>query len=201
MRNRAIALIVVAAAALSFTACGSDDGNDVRSNACGGSGSDAASGSGSGSGAGGSGAASGSACAEDASEPKCEPVGNKDEAETTVKVTLDEWTVKLDKASAHAGMIHFALDNVGDEAHEMVVAMADDAAALPLTKDGGLDEQKLPKGSVIGEVEGFPPGKTCDGTFDLAAGTYQLLCNIVETEDNKVEAHLHEGMHTTFTVT
>jgi hypothetical protein len=134
-------------------------------------------------------------------EPKCEPFGKQADATTTVKVTLNEFTVQLDKESVPAGVIHFALDNKGKEAHEFVVVEAKSASDLPLDADGALEETKMAKGSLVGEVEPFPAGKTCDGTFDLAAGTYQLLCNIVETDSGKTEAHLHEGMIKTFTVT
>jgi hypothetical protein len=34
--------------------------------------------------------------------------------------------------------------------------------------------------------------------FDLAPGEYTLVCNVVEEEEH--EAHLEEGMLTTFTV-
>jgi hypothetical protein len=98
-------------------------------------------------------------------------------------------------------MVHFALDNQGKEPHEFVVVDAANRSDLPLDQDGALEEAKLPKGSLLGEVEPFPAGKTCDGTFDLAAGHYVLLCNIVETEDGKAESHLHEGMAVDFTVT
>jgi hypothetical protein len=38
-------------------------------------------------------------------------------------------------------------------------------------------------------------------TLDLEAGTYLLLCNVVEEEETgEVESHFAEGMHTTFTV-
>jgi hypothetical protein len=193
MRNRAIVMIVVAAAStLLLGACGSDDGNGVRNSACG------ASGSGSGS---GSGSASGSGSGSCAPEAKCVPFGNAKDADTTVDVTLNEFTVTLDKDSVPAGNVHFALDNKGKAPHEFVVVQANSASDLPLDKDGALEEAKLPKGSVIGEVEPFPGGKTCDGTFDLSPGTYQLLCNIVETENGKAESHLHEGMIRQFTVT
>jgi hypothetical protein len=189
-----VAIVAVAVFAGAAAGCGSDDGSDVRSSGCGGSGSGAASGS-------ASGAASGSGTGTCAPAAKCDPFGNKDRADTTVQVTLNEFTVQLDKASVPAGMIHFALDNKGKEPHEFVVVEAASRDALPLDKDGALEETKLPKGSVVGEVEPFPGGKTCDGTFDLAAGRYQLLCNIVETDNGKPESHLHEGMVVSFEVT
>jgi hypothetical protein len=196
MRNWRVVFVAMAAVAVFAgfaVGCGSDDGSSVRDSSC-------ASGSGSGSASGSaSGPASGSgSCAPEA---KCDPFGNKSDADTTVKVTLNEFTVELDRSSVPAGMVHFALDNQGKEPHEFVVVEAAHRSDLPLDEDGALEETKLPKGSVIGEVEPFPGGKTCDGTFDLAAGHYQLLCNIVETEDGKTVSHLHEGMVVDFTVT
>jgi hypothetical protein len=182
-------IVAAAALALPLAACGKDDGASTRSSCGSGSASGAASGAGGGS-------ASGTSC-----EPKCDAVGNAKDADSTVKVALDEFTVVLDRQSAPAGTIHFALDNKGKEPHEFVVVKASSASELPLAKDGSLDESKLPKGAKIGEVEPFPGGKTCDGTFELKAGTYQLLCNIVETVKGKTEAHLHEGMIREFTVT
>ena len=49
-----------------------------------------------------------------------------------------------------------------------------------------------------GEIEPFPGGETCEGGFELEAGSYILFCNIVETEeDGTVESHFEEGMVTT----
>jgi hypothetical protein len=182
-------IVAVAALALPLAACGKDDGASTRSSCGSGSASGAASGAGGGS-------ASGTSC-----EPKCDAVGDAKDADTTVKVTLDEYTVTLGSTSATAGKVHFALDNIGDDAHEFVVVKAPSVESLPRAKDGSLDESKLAKGAKIGEVEPFPGGKTCDGTFDLTAGSYQLLCNIVETMNGKTVAHLQKGMVTSFTVT
>jgi hypothetical protein len=74
--------------------------------------------------------------------------------------------------------------------------------ALPLDDDGALDEAGLPDGALIGEIEPFPAGESCDGVFDLPAAEYVLVCNITEVEsDGTVESHLEQGMLTTFTVT
>jgi hypothetical protein len=82
----------------------------------------------------------------------------------------------------------------------MVIVRASSAESLPVDKDGAFDEGKAATGSVIGEVEGFPAGERCEGTFDLTPGSYILLCNLVETENGKVESHFKEGMHAKFTV-
>jgi hypothetical protein len=84
--------------------------------------------------------------------------------------------------------------------HELVVVAAGSADELTVV-DGQVDEEALPEGAFVGEVEGFPSGETCDGTFDLAAGDYVLFCNIVETEaDGTIESHYEEGMVTEFSV-
>ena len=181
MRKKLLAFLMVAP--LIVVACGDDDGSDVRN-----VGESSESGSASGSGSG-----SGSAVA-------CEPVGDPSTADSTVGVTLDEWSVAPDSDGVAAGAINFAADNVGEDAHELVIVEGSDPDALPLADDGSVDEGALPDGAFIGEIEVFPPGETCDGVFELAAGDYVLFCNIVEVEDGEVENHFELGMRTVFTV-
>jgi hypothetical protein len=184
--RRILVLCLAAASALGLAACGDDDGGEVRTE-----GTAAASGPSAGSGS-GSGSASQAA-------PTCESIGDPRDATTTANATLTEFEVTLDKNSAPAGNVHFVLDNKGADPHEFVVVKD---TVLPTKADGSLDEDKLAPGVLIGEVEPFPAGEKCDGTFSLSAGEYTLLCNIVEEEaGGKVEAHLREGMKTTFTVT
>lgn len=193
MKKRASLLLVVAALAL--FGCGDDDGGTVTSEGSGsGSGSGSASASGSGSGS-ASGSASGSSAAAG-----CEVVGGTDEAGTTeVHAVLDEWTIEVDTDTVEAGAITFEADNVGADDHELVIVKGATPSELTITEDG-LDESALPEGAeVLGELEGFPGGESCTGTFALDAGDYSLVCNIVEASED--EAHAHEGMVTGFTVT
>ena len=191
MRSRTILVAITAMALFAGVACSDDDGGEVRSTGSeSGSGSGSASGSGTGS---GSGSASGTA--------ECVPVGDLSTADTTVEVTLAEFSFDLSTDSVAAGTIGFVAENVGEEPHELVVVKDVPVAELPLDDNGGLDEEALPDGALIGEIEAFPAGETCDGTFELTAGDYTLVCNITETEDGEVENHLHEGMATAFTVT
>jgi hypothetical protein len=167
-------------------ACSKDDGASVRN-------IDRGSGSGSGS---GTGAATGVAEA-----PKCEPVGQASTAKNKVEVNMHEWAMTPVPAQAPAGSIHFHITNAGKEAHEMLVVRAADPAALPTKPDGSIDESKLDETAFPGEVEPFPAGSSCDGTFELPAGSYSLICNIVETEPSgEIESHYQEGMRTAFTV-
>jgi hypothetical protein len=182
--------LLCTALALGLAACGDDDGGEVRSEG-------ESSASASGSGASGSGSGSAPASGSEPA-PVCEPFGDKADADTTVNVTLTEFAYELDKDSVPAGTIHFALDNKGAEPHEFAVVKGTD---IPTKDDGSLDEENLADGALIGEVEPFPTG-TCDGTFELAAGEYTLLCDVVEEEeDGTIESHLNEGMKIAFTVT
>ena len=179
MAKTLVALFVVAPLALA--ACGDDDGSDVRN-----VGESSESGSASGSGS--------------ASAVACVPVGDPSTADETVGVTLDEWSVTPDTDGVAAGSINFAADNIGEDAHELVVVEGDDPDALPLGENGAVDEEALPEGAFIGEIEAFPSGEICDGVFELAAGDYVLFCNIVEVEDGVVENHFELGMKTVFSV-
>jgi hypothetical protein len=74
-----------------------------------------------------------------------------------------------------------------------------DYGALPTTPNGKVNEQGGGI-EVIGEIEEFPVGETRSATFDLKAGDYALICNIVEEEEGKTEAHYGQGMRAAFTV-
>jgi len=185
MRRSLVALVVAGFVALGTAACGDDDGASVRE-----SGSSTGSGSGS---ASGSGTASGSGVAG-----ACEPVGDLADASTRVEGTLSEYEIELETGSAPSGAIGFVLRNVGSEPHELVVIQGVAPAELPLA-DGALDEDALPDGALIGEIEAFPAGTSCNGVFVLQPGEYTLVCNVVEEGDDG-HAHLAEGMVTTFTV-
>jgi hypothetical protein len=168
--------------ALLLAGCGSDDGAGVRNGA-----SASASGA-----ASGSGTASGQAAA-------CKPVGDATKSDATIAVELKEWTVQPARADVPAGTVTFEADNTGKEAHELVVVRADDPAALPLAADGTVDEEKLPEGAFVGEVEAFPAGQRCTGTFELPAGRYALFCNLLVTAaDGSKENHYANGMRAAF---
>ncbi len=115
-------------------------------------------------------------------------------------LTLNEWDIKP-SIEPKAGVVTFVAENTGKEPHELVIVKGDTAEGLPKDADGGLDEDKLAEGALIGEIEPFPGGQLCKGAFTLTAGKYVLLCNIVETEPNgEKESHFKEGMHTPFVV-
>jgi uncharacterized cupredoxin-like copper-binding protein len=196
----------IAALALGVAACGDDDdGADVRSSGPGASGSGSGSGSASGSGSGsasgsGSGSASGSGSGS-AVAGECEVIDGTDgvaDASATVAVTLSEFSIAIDPATVAAGAIGLVAENAGAEPHEVVIARGtpEDITVV----DGAPDEAALGD-ALVGEIEAFAAGQTCEGTFELTAGDYVLFCALVETEeDGTVESHYEEGMVTTLTV-
>lgn len=191
MRRNLIILLAVAAVAV---ACSSDDGASVRN--LGADGSASASGSAA---SGSASAASGSAASGSAAT-SC-PSDSASSGAAAVSVDLTEYSITTDLAEAPAGPVTFEVHNEGAEPHEVVVVAADSVDDLPMLDDGSFDESALAAGALVGELEPIASGLTCDVTFDLAPGTYLLVCNIVEEADGDTEAHLAEGMVTQITVT
>lgn len=117
----------------------------------------------------------------------------------TVNVTLTEWAVVTDKASVPAGDVAFEVTNAGTQfAHEFVVIKTDLAPADLPAIDGKVDEAGAGI-EFIGEVEGMAIGAAESVSFNLTAGKYVLICNVVETTGG-LEAHYAQGMRTAFTV-
>jgi uncharacterized cupredoxin-like copper-binding protein len=117
----------------------------------------------------------------------------------SLAVTLQEWAVNPETASADAGTIEFTVENTGPEnEHEFVILRTDlDPGALPTNDDGSVDESG--EGiEVVDEVEELAVGDTATLTVDLSAGNYVLICNLVDEETE--EAHYEFGMRTAFAV-
>lgn len=191
VRGRTLLLSALMVLVVAAAACGSDDGAGVRD-----LGGSASSGSGSGS---GSGSASGSHVASGSEVSECDPYGDSSSADTTVDVTLSEFAIDFD-TDVEAGRVNLALENVGEDAHEFVIVKADSIEDLPLGDDELVDESGLEDGAFIGEVEPFPAGSTCEGTFSLDPGDYVAFCNILEIHEGEPENHFQLGMATEFEV-
>lgn len=130
----------------------------------------------------------------------CETVGDPATASAKIDVTLDEWLVQTAERVA-AGHVTFTAQNLGEEPHELVIARAaGDPGALPTDEQGAVDEEKLPPGARVGEIEAFPSGTSCQGTFELPPGDYVLFCNIVEQHGGEQHVHYQLGMRTNLTV-
>ena len=119
----------------------------------------------------------------------------------TVNVTLREFNISLDRASAPRGTVIFHVTNSGEDIHEFLVIRTDRAPnALPTEADGSYQENGAGT-QLLEEIEEVPPGSSRDLTLDLAEGSHVLICNMVMTEpDGTVEVHYQLGMRTAFQV-
>lgn len=113
-------------------------------------------------------------------------------AAASVAVTLSEesttkYMMMASPASMAAGKITFVVTNTGKKKHEMVVLKTKVAGGkLPIGSDN-----KVSEATTAGEVE-VEAGATESVTLTLAAGSYQLVCNLA--------GHYKKGMWATFTV-
>ncbi|MEA3054881.1 MAG: hypothetical protein QOD30_313 [Actinomycetota bacterium] len=113
-----------------------------------------------------------------AAAPVCDVVGDSDTTPTSdLDVTLAEWSIEHEGDSASAGIVNLVVHNEGNVEHEIAI------------ENGA--------GKLIGEIEPFASGSTCEGAFELAAGSYTLLCEIVD-EDGM--SHAEHGMKAQLTV-
>ncbi len=123
-------------------------------------------------------------------------------AEVHVAVTLQEFAVSADPASVPAGPVTFDVTNDGpDDVHEFVVISTDlGPTELPADKDGAVVEDGEGM-EVVDEIEDIPVGESPTLSVDLDAGSYVLICNILQKEpDGTLESHYSVGMRTGFTV-
>ncbi len=141
--------------------------------------------------------ASGSASEMMPAASKCEAEGTVDTAfDSEAVIDLGEWFVRAPNASLTKGTVKVIANNSGGDTHELVIVRGVSPDELTVV-DGKVDEDVLPAGAFIGEIESFDARSSCDAVFELDAGSYSLFCNIVETEDDgSIESHFEEGMVT-----
>jgi uncharacterized cupredoxin-like copper-binding protein len=99
--------------------------------------------------------------------------------------------VTLSTDHVKPGKVVFTVKNISTgEDHELLLASADSADALPMDASGArVDEDKLKGVKELGDVH---PGKTRSTTLRLKAGKYILFCNEA--------GHFKAGMYAAFTV-
>ena len=126
----------------------------------------------------------------------CVPSGSSNAAATSLKAGLSDFKIELEHSSVAAGPVSFDGTNQGTHPHEIVIVKGVVSSQLPSATNGSVDEDKVPSGAVIGELEAFSPGRSCSAGFELTAGTYTLFCNVVGDEGS----HFQQGMVTTLVV-
>lgn len=119
----------------------------------------------------------------------------------SVRATLGEYTVALAAPSVPGGVVEVVAENAGRIDHEVMIVRIDgngDPGALALNPVGGVDMSQVPPGNVVGKIWAVAPGGECSGIFEVLAGSYALICNLV---DDGTNPHYGHGMYTTLTVT
>ncbi len=117
-----------------------------------------------------------------------------------IDVRLFEWTVDVSAPSARAGAITFNARNIGALDHDLVIVRTDlNPDDLPVAEDGAADVAD-PRLEVVGKIDVFGSGLSRSAEFALEAGTYALICNIVDVAESGTTSHYQEGMNVTFQV-
>lgn len=126
--------------------------------------------------------------------------GEETGAGGAIEVTLQEFAVLPSPDSAPAGEVTFNVTNIGPEdVHEFVVFATDLAPdKLPTAPDGSVDETGEGV-ELIDEIEDIAVDATPTLTVTLDAGSYVLICNIVEEEGAETIVHYQQGMRVGFT--
>ena len=126
--------------------------------------------------------------------------GEETGAGGAIEVTLQEFAVLPSPDSAPAGEVTFNVTNIGPEdVHEFVVFATDLAPdALPTAPDGSVDETGEGV-ELIDEIEEIAVDAMPTLTVTLDAGSYVLICNIVEEEGADTIVHYQQGMRVGFT--
>ncbi len=147
-------------------------------------------------------------------EEQAPPAEAAQEGATVVKVIMfeseEEWGYKLDKTEVPAGEVTFQVVNEGKFEHELMVypPQREMAHILEEMKEAAM----MGMGGHAEEIEGLvisvdgkdelelEPGESGTFTVNLAPGTYELGCLIVETVGGETFTHHEKGMHATLTV-
>jgi len=110
----------------------------------------------------------------------------------TVNVSLKDFSVTAQPASAASGQIAFNVKNDGAVLHELVVLRTEaDPAKLP--QSGGRVDESNPGLEVKGKAQNLAGGASGNiAAVGLPAGKYALICN--------VPGHYTAGMYAAFTV-
>ncbi len=116
---------------------------------------------------------------------------------SVVNLDLFEYRIVPDLDAVAAGSVTFNASNVGGAAHDLVIIRTDLAPdALPAGEDGAVEESGAGI-AVIGRIGEFAAQSDASITVDLEAGSYVLICNIVEGD---ALSYYQEGMYRALTI-
>lgn len=111
---------------------------------------------------------------------------------TSVKVSMNDFTISPNVKTAPAGTFNIDVRNTGPTTHELVIIRTDLAADKLPIKDNLADEDDS-RLKHVDEVEDLEVDATVAYTVGLTPGHYVFICNIA--------THYGLGMYSEFTVT
>lgn len=118
-----------------------------------------------------------------------------------VTVTLNEWSITVDKDSLPEGPIEFNIRNEGERQHDLVLLRTEIAADDLPTNDDGSADLDAPDVEEVQSVDDIEDGDDTSRTYTLDAGSYVLIDNRVEEIDGEEVAFYDQGMRVGFTLT
>jgi hypothetical protein len=113
---------------------------------------------------------------------------------TEVTVTADEYSFELSETPTAPGEATFTLDNVGEEAHALIVARINEGFTL---EEANELQGRQGSAEVLGQSDAGPGQQGKPISAELEAGNYGLVCPL-STKDG--ESHFELGQQAEFTI-
>ena len=127
--------------------------------------------------------------------------GDEEGEDTTLDVTLREFSIEPSVSTVPKGAVTFDLENEGpDLEHELYILRTDFAPDELPAKDDGTVDLGAAGINESGHVNKFDTDRRSSGIFTLDAGAYVLICNLKDEVDGEDVAHYSAGMRVAFTV-
>lgn len=126
--------------------------------------------------------------------------GNSDEG-GKVTITMKEYTLTIDPASVPKGPVEFTIKNDGGKQHSLLIIKTSiPPGELPKEDDGSVNKDGADV-DVQHEIDEIDDGDDTSRTYDMEPGTYVLVSNRVQEDNNVKIADYSEGMYAQLTVT
>ena len=126
--------------------------------------------------------------------------GDSDEG-GAVTVTLKEYTLTVDPVSVPKGPVEFTIKNDGEKQHSLLIIKTSiPPGELPTEDDGSVNKDGADV-DVQHEIDEIDDGDETSRTYDMDPGTYVLVSNEVQEDNDVKTADYSEGMYAQLTVT
>jgi len=118
-----------------------------------------------------------------------------------VNVTMKEGSLTVDPASVPKGPVEFAIKNEGQKKHSLLIIRTSIPPGELPTKDDGSVDTGAADVDVQHEIDEINDGDDTSRTYQMDPGTYVLISNTVQEENDVKTADYSLGMYASLTVT